>query len=316
MALNLEALRALGSLSPLPPSGLPDMVQGRTCHIDGDMLAYFCAGGAEMPKDASRRALINRVRNLRELSGSSDAVIHITARGSNKGYRNWLASKGPKAYQANRAGASKPKNWEFLRLLMEENGGIKTGVPCKKISNAEADDAMARACYGTGNVLATRDKDLRMVTGCWHITWMNFEMIEVPKDAFEVLDSEGLIYGHKWFWMQMLMGDTVDNVAGLPKLCGKNVGEKAAAKYLAGCTNDAEAFSRVAALYAGEYGERWAREFCIQAGLLWMRRAVGSTFAFIPELLNPCPSVINTTGLLLLAVQEAADVLHEEFQDE
>jgi len=90
------------------------------------------------------------------------------------------------------------------------------------------------------------------------------------------------VYGRKWFWLQMLHGDTADNIPGLPKyknakgalaLCGPATAEK----LLADCVNNTQAFSVVALLYQGFYGEDWWVNMLEQAVLLWMRNDKNSS---------------------------------------
>lgn len=296
MSLNLARLALLAKTQPMPVSALPEVVPGRTVHVDGDMLAYFCAGGDGMSKDASRRALINRVTNFKELTGSEHAVVHITSRGSTKGHRTWVSMFAPKTYQGQRKG-QRPANWEFLRVLMEEHGGARTGYPCIAWPDREADDAMALNAKGDLSVIATRDKDLRMVTNCWHITWMEYEMLWVPKGTWLIHDAQGREYGLYWFWYQMLAGDTVDNISGLPSYAGKAVGEATAKNLLSGVTNSEQAFNLVSGLYMAHYKEDWALQFVAQASMLWMRKGTGIT-VFYEELLPYTPSLAVLGGTI------------------
>lgn len=304
--VDLARLGALArAAQPMPEEGVkvvPDTVPGRVVHIDGDMLAYFCAGGDAMAKDSAKRALLARCRNIQELSGSDKAVIQLTARGSNKGLREAISTLGPKVYQAQRKG-HKPKNWEYLRMLMEED---RVPYPVIKSLDREADDAMASAAHRSNDnltVIATRDKDLRMVTGCWHLTWDEFELLHVPTGCYRMQDSKGREYGEYWFWAQMLQGDTVDHVAGLPLLFGKKCGEGTAAKYLAPAGNSELAYRMVAGAYQAYYGVDWQRQFCVQALLLWMRRT-----AAIDDFI---PGLMASTNGLIGELRNAADEILE-----
>ena len=90
--------------------------------------------------------------------------------------------------------------------------------------------------------------------------------------AFEVYNKDrSKLYGTKWFWMQMLQGDTADNIPGLPMLDGKPVGPKRAEKLLDGPTGDDAAYVMVSNSYAFEYGGEWQDRFVEQAMLLWLR---------------------------------------------
>ena len=132
-----------------------------------------------------------------------------------------------------------------------------------------------------------------------HIDWKTHKLVRVMPGDFEVYgepegDKPAKLYGSKWFWMQMLMGDAADNIPGLPKYCTtdskgkpchKPMGEKTAEKFLEKCKTNAAAFAEVYGLYCEYYvdhvgaehePERWDyayadRMFCEQAALLWMR---------------------------------------------
>ena len=83
-------------------------------------------------------------------------------------------------------------------------------------------------------------------------------------------------YGPRWFWLQMLQGDTADNIPVLPKYLARDVfkpvGEVAAEKLLTTPMIGEGYANTVAAYYKGFYGERWLVEMLEQACLLWMRR--------------------------------------------
>jgi hypothetical protein len=95
--------------------------------------------------------------------------------------------------------------------------------------------------------------------------------------------------GTKFFWLQMLMGDTADNTQGLPKIVvpgakPKLCGQSAADKLLANCNNDRDCLRVVLPLYV-LYGEQVGFKnyrdgadvlgvdvFKSEARLHWMRR--------------------------------------------
>jgi hypothetical protein len=123
-------------------------------------------------------------------------------------------------------------------------------------------------------VIYTQDKDMRMVPGT-HLDWLTHVMFKLTPESF-VVNYDDKVWGRKWFWLQMLHGDTADNIPGLPgikvsptktKLCGPVT----AAVELDGINDDTEAFEKVAGLYMGYYGEAWAVNMLEQAILLWMR---------------------------------------------
>lgn len=94
--------------------------------------------------------------------------------------------------------------------------------------NLEADDVISQLAYqyreaGQEYVICSPDKDLRQIPG------KHFDYREGKHEMFDV-SPEQAKYN---FWMQMLMGDSTDNVAGVPGL-----GEVKAAKLLEPCKED------------------------------------------------------------------------------
>jgi 5'-3' exonuclease len=124
----------------------------------------------------------------------------------------------------------------FIRDLVPLLGFASLGLP-----NTEADDLMASyACAavqrGIEVVLATNDKDLfQLVADGVKVYSTNKADLAVPKDAFALLDIECVI--RKWGVpperigdVIALIGDTVDNIPGVPGL-----GPKGAAQILQSC---------------------------------------------------------------------------------
>lgn len=243
---------------------------GRTLLADGDGLAYYCAGNDETPSGVARRNLETKIEAALRASGADRVMILATSSASHKGHRYAIARV--KAYQGKRDKGRKPRNWQFMRELIERDP--RTVVT----DTLEADDLfhINSVRLGHENVaILTEDKDMRMVPG-WHLHWDNHSLVRVEPDtwAFEV---DGKVYGRKWFWLQMLMGDPVDNIPGLP-LChidGKRqqCGEVRAQRLLSPIQAEGYALDVVSEQYSLHYGhDEWRMQLLEQACLLWMRR--------------------------------------------
>lgn len=237
-------------------------------HVDGDYLAYFASGNDNTPAGEARQNVHSRVARLRFITGGSRVVIHMTAGDSTKGERFLIAQTQP--YQDQRKGSKKPVNWQFLRDYLENYTG--TDFEVKLWRNREADDGMAYFCNTFAehrnelHVVHTRDKDMRMFAGR-HVNWMDMHIItDVPLGAFDVVGEDGLQYGHKWFWVQMLEGDVADHIP-----CLNKVGEKTAMKILEGCKDNERACQLVSGEYRQRLGDAWPDYFVEMAALLWMR---------------------------------------------
>lgn len=114
-------------------------------------------------------------------------------------------------YKANRKDLEKPKYLKqaYAYLVHFWNGTVVNGV--------EADDIVAIRATELGDdcVIVGIDKDLRQIAGT-HYNW--------KKREFETITPEQADYN---FWMQMLTGDTSDNIKGI-----KGIGPKKAEKLL------------------------------------------------------------------------------------
>lgn len=251
----------------------PEFVPGRVLLVDADMICYSNAGNDETEPGIARLGALARLERLRERSGSEFIVCHLTADASNKGDRHVVATVKP--YQANRSGGKRPKNWEYLRdWFLTYQGDL---FKVRSWGDREADDAIALHATRLGVdkcCIATADKDMRMIPG-HHIDWATYELIRL-EDEFEIIGETGKIYGHKWFWLQLLQGDAADNIPGLPKYKEggklKLIGEKTAQKFLQDADSDAEACDIVVNLYRSFYEDGWADALAEQMSLLWMRR--------------------------------------------
>lgn len=268
----------------IEPVGIP-VVPGRRVHIDGDMLAYQCGGNDDTDVATSRRILKSKIDLLKDAAGAESILLHMTASGSTKGNRAVIAYTKP--YQGQRKG-HRPKNWQYLRDYMAEG----LAGPIKQWFDREADDGFGFISeHCPGDVIATRDKDMRMLPGL-HLNWDTYELVEVKPDVFGV-EHGGKLYGHKWLWTQMLWGDAADNIPGLPKHPDfpRGVGEVAAGKLLAFADDDDSAAQAVSQAYEAHWGDEWADRYVEQASLLWIRRTNQAPIAEWAAYLPVCPQL-------------------------
>lgn len=194
------------------------VVPGRVVHVDGDFLAYHCSyEKPDEPKtlDEIFHNIETSLETLKGAAGASKYTIHLTPKESNKGNRYNIALL--KGYGENRKDKPKPRFLHLAREMMH----VKLHATMHR--DAEADDGMAAAQYAAiaaGNenlsIIATKDKDLRMVPGL-HLEWATGDIKTAKGFGWLDFSGEKLVgWGTKWFWAQMLMGDSVDNIGGLP----------------------------------------------------------------------------------------------------
>ncbi len=284
---------------------IPEVVPARVCNIDGDFLAYFAAGGESMAAGISRNVARDRIEKFRIMSGSGKSRVHLSSGDCNKGLRFLVAQAEP--YQGQRAG-KKPKNWLPVREFLEEYTGELCEI--KKWRTREADDGAAYCCEtlsGGLDAVASKDKDWRMFAGL-HIDWDTFQLTQVNPGDYRVDGANGKVYGHYFFWWQMLRGDTADHIPGIP-MCG----EQTATAYLDGTTSNADAFRVVADVYKTKRKRQkdWADYFCEQASLLWMRT---DRIAHILDFLKVIPTDSPDLDEILSAAQRLSDRVQHDLE--
>lgn len=216
---------------------LPPQVPGRTVQIDADFLAYQTTaekadGTDDRTFDDMKHNAEVAVETLRGLAAAQHVHLHLTPSTSNKGGRYELALL--KEYQGNRIDKPKPR---YLGIMRE---WLAKRYPGTLYQFCEADDGMASAQYaaidrGDRNlsVIASKDKDLRMVPGL-HVDWDTGQLRDTGDDDGDDFGYVELVerttpsgttkqlkgFGRKFFWAQMLIGDTADNISGLPAIPG------------------------------------------------------------------------------------------------
>lgn len=181
-----------------------------------------------------------------------------------------------KEYKATRKN-EKPFHYHNLREYMLAN------YTCIISEGMEADDMICVELTRNGDKLdvicCSRDKDLRMVAGM-HFGW---ECGKQPQFGPKRVDKIGSLtlketkgkddkvtytikgVGLKFFYSQLITGDSVDNIPGL-----RGGGPVLAFNTLNDATTEEAMFERVAGLYEKKYGESYRTELREQADLLWM----------------------------------------------
>lgn len=129
-----------------------------------------------------------------------------------------------KEYKGNRKNSKKPLHYKAIREYLVNYHAAEV------ISGMEADDAMGiNMCNGCGTkICCTIDKDLRMIPGLHHhLDWEKqglnkiekiedpgFVRLETTKTGRNKIWGGGML----WFYAQMLLGDSADNIPKIPKM--------------------------------------------------------------------------------------------------
>jgi len=218
--------------------------------IDGDILTYRAAFSCEDKpfEDACDKIdqIVEDIIGAVAFDGDfSICEMFITGKG------NFRFDVQP-TYKQNRSGKPKPQHLQGLRDYLVE------AYDANVSSGEEADDVITiRATeLGPDTVIASIDKDFLQMP-CWHYN--------LNKDTLtQVNELDGL----RFFYTQILMGDTADNVFGI-----KGVGPVKARKLLENATTEQEFYAVCLAAYNGDKGK-----VVENARLLWLRREEGQTW--------------------------------------
>jgi hypothetical protein len=269
-------------------------VPNRVLQHDTDFSCYECANLDEPASKAFKR-ILDKVNMDRVMVGAEHVNMFITL--GEKSGREDMATV--KVYQEERD-PNKPIKIlvrEIRHLLanateLPDNMSVVVGL------HHEADDLMCRYQNSDieNSVIMSGDKDLWMVQGkhadpksarIWTVDGYGQTAYRDVGNTKPKLIGEG----YSWFWHQMIMGDSVDKIPGLPKISNSMLdvytplksgkprndgfglcGESKAVEVLKGVTTCKEAMKRVYELYWETYRGRAMEMFIEQAYLLWMQR--------------------------------------------
>lgn len=247
--------------------------------IDADVLryevGYAAEAGWQLPGvptwDYVEKILHERIDNICAMvNATMPPILYLTGKDN---FRYSIARKRP---YKERPGL-KPYHYKNLTAY------INAVYDARLVEGLEADDLMSieQTKRPGETIICTRDKDLRQVPG-WHYGW---ELGDQPSFGPLKVEGIGLIeletkinakgvktnkirgYGDLFFYSQILTGDVVDTVPGLP-----GCGPAKAFEILFGSESTQEAFNRVVGAYRGFYGDNWEAELLEQGRLLYMIR--------------------------------------------
>lgn len=211
--------------------------------LDADILCYRVAVVTE--DEPERYAVSTMATSLEDLmlfdlEDVYEFELYLTGKNN---FRYEIAKTAP--YKGNRDGKARPRHLPALREY------VKWAFGAVETEGQEADDAIGiRATeLGVDNcIIVSIDKDFLQIPG-WHY---NFN----KREKKWVTPEEGL----RFFYTQILTGDTADNVKGAP-----GVGPKKAEKILADAKTEAQLYQCCVEVM----GEDRVLE---DARLLWLRR--------------------------------------------
>lgn len=220
------------------------------CLIDADIVAYRAAAGTEgkSPRETEEKVdlLMNYiVGETVVFPDSNNLECYLTGAGN---FRFDVAKTAP--YKGNRKDIPKPSNLPEARGYLQHKWGAIISA------GEEADDligiASAKGDPET-TVVCTIDKDMKQLPG-WNFNFVKNEWTYITQQE-----------GDKFFYTQILTGDSADHILGLHR-----VGPVTAGKILEGCTTEQELYEACVKAYGGDVDR-----VLENARLLWLRRYEG-----------------------------------------
>lgn len=217
--------------------------------IDSDSLCYAALYSAKsdflLAIDYAENSIYRILNRFPEL----DYDLYLTGKGN---FRYKVADY----YKANR---TQPKP----RFLTELKDYLVIHWGAIEVEGIEADDALG--LRAEGNILVSIDKDLDTIGNC---TRYNYKKDQL----YEVSEREAALN----FWVQMLTGDSTDNVAGIKNPAKAhhknppNFSEATARELL----EEADQYCRevVEDMYQRQFGPDWVQQFDTHATLLFIQR--------------------------------------------
>lgn len=196
-------------------------------------------------------ALSNIKNMMDDICGTLEGEPLVVLSGEGN-FRHSIATIKP--YKGNRDPDHKPVHGPAIKRYLERH------YETVYTENEEADDYCGYTQCAMGpdeSVIVTVDKDLNMIPGL-HYNFLQSRLFNVEMDEAD-----------RFFWYQMVTGDAVDNIPGVP-----GMGPAKAAKLLDDVPT-AQLPGAVAAAYVTGYGERFESALLENGRLLWIRRVKG-----------------------------------------
>jgi 5'-3' exonuclease len=225
--------------------------------IDGDVTLYQACWGNDTLEEAKKK-LDEILQSIVETIFCDDYLIAVG------GPNNWRETFYVDYKRSPSRLASKKNKAEYFDqlkayLASKENSVLTDGFEADdliRIWTTQAEEA------GDPFVLCTIDKDLDCVPG-YHFNFGRTEKFYI------VTPDEGDAH----YWKQILMGDNVDNIPGLPK-----VGPVTANKILADCDTTTKRKEAVIGAYKEKYGDKWKDYLLANGRLIHIWRHIDDHF--------------------------------------
>jgi 5'-3' exonuclease len=232
---------------------------GNICLIDGDSLIYY-----EMDKPTLEEAIYGLDQRINHMLSECNTSNYVGFLTESNCYRYRVAPN----YKGNRKGRPKPPIFYALREHIKQQWDFWA------VKGLEADDLVSYYSYtdNRSTIICSPDKDVLYQCVGMHYNYQKAEFLHTSPD-------EAL----KFLWKQVLMGDSTDNIQGIP-----GVGAKTSENWLKDRTKDFEAFAM----------KKYVEKFGMVEGVMKFHE----TFRLV-YLLKTEDDVRRETGITLLPLE-------------
>lgn len=217
--------------------------------VDGDIFAFRCAAAAENEDEGISKYYVDKLLDDCLAACSADSFqIYLT------GSTNFRYQVYPE-YKANRLEQERPRHLAYLRDYLVSIGAVIS-------DGCEADDLLGIAqTESPDTVICSLDKDLLMIPGphyAWEISGVSGGTRWVKPAKYQEVDHVSAL---RWFYTQMLTGDTADNIKG-----AAGIGKVKAARILDGLETEEEMFEAIRPHFSCD------EEIAMTGACLWIWR--------------------------------------------
>lgn len=233
--------------------------------IDGDVLLYMCMWGKDTLEEA-KDSFKEKFNSILEQLFTKDYVM---AMGGPYNFRDDLYSEYKKSPSRVKSKSTKPDWFDDLKSWT-----VDYYEGCILTDNCEADDmiriwAIELDKANISRCVVSVDKDLDCIPGLH---------LNPRKDLIYTVSEEWADY---FYWKQLLMGDSVDNIPGLP-----GIGPKKAEAMLEIAGSHTERKAIICRAYYKQFGEEGFNHMLLNGKLLHIWRYVNDHFSIDKEVYN------------------------------
>jgi len=220
--------------------------------------------------DDADKIVDTMIKGIVTNTNSTDYIVYLSGKTN---FRNQVATI--REYKGNRSDSVRPIHYEYIRDYIADKH------PTIVSDNCEADDLCAMRLYDEFKkakaskrksdceaILCSIDKDLRNIPGHHYNIATKVSDWVSPKEA------------NRHFAMQLLTGDSTDNIPGISYFSDKKkkIGKKTAEKMIGEAGTIEELYEVVIDIYQEWAGENWEAKLQEVGSLLWMQRQPEEVF--------------------------------------